>query len=133
MSPPWLKSGGAEIVRKHRSRLALTSRRTANRAKRASQTMCVSGFQGLAGINREPFAGPPPAFPEYTAWQRSHGPNLGALLGTLPLNTGPLAWKNKAEVDTDLASFRAALEGLNVEEAFLPAVAVGQVLFMVPT
>jgi 5-methyltetrahydropteroyltriglutamate--homocysteine methyltransferase len=55
------------------------------------------------------------------------------LLGTLPLNVGPLGWKNKAEVDTDVANFKAALQGLRFEEAFLPAVAVGQVLFVVPT
>src|SRR6202035_4880060 len=88
---------------------------------------------GLEGINQEPYAGPPPAFPEYAEWQRSRGPNLGALLGTLPLNTGPLGWKNRAEVETDITNFRAALQGLKFEEAFLPAVAVGQVLFMVPT
>src|SRR5262252_3283042 len=87
---------------------------------------------GLEGINREPYPGPPPAFPEYAEWQRSRT-NLAALLGTLPLNVGPLGWKKKQEVHADIANLNAALHGLNVEEAFMPAVAVGQVVFMVPT
>lgn len=90
-------------------------------------------LSGLEGINCQPYASAPPAFPEYTEWQRSRGPNLGARLGTLPLNIGPLGWKNKTETQTDIENFKAALEGLSVEEAFLPAVAVGQVFFMVPT
>jgi hypothetical protein len=53
---------------------------------------------------------------------------LALYWGTLPLNTGPLGWKNRAEVETDITNFRAALQGLKFEEAFLPAVAVGQVL-----
>jgi len=87
---------------------------------------------GLEGINRGPYPGPPPAFPEYAEWQRSRM-NLGALLGTLPLNVGPLGWKKKEEFHTDIANLKRALQGLKFEEAFMPAVAVGQVLFMVPT
>jgi 5-methyltetrahydropteroyltriglutamate--homocysteine methyltransferase len=89
-------------------------------------------LSGLEGINKEPYSGPPPAFPEYADWQRKRM-NLAAALGTLPVNIGPLGWKNKAELHGDISNLKAALQGLNVEDAFLPSVAVGQVLFMVPT
>jgi hypothetical protein len=64
---------------------------------------------------------------------RARGPNLAARLRTMPLNIGPLAWKNKSALETDLANFKTALHGLQFVEAFMPAVAVEQVLFMVPT
>jgi 5-methyltetrahydropteroyltriglutamate--homocysteine methyltransferase len=89
-------------------------------------------LSGLEGINKEPYSGLPPAFPEYADWQRKRM-NLAAALGTLPVNIGPLGWKNKAELHGDISNLKAALQGLNVEDAFLPSVAVGQVLFMVPT
>jgi 5-methyltetrahydropteroyltriglutamate--homocysteine methyltransferase len=89
-------------------------------------------LSGLEGINKESYSGPPPAFPEYADWQRKRM-NLAAALGTLPVNSGPLGWKNKEELHGDISNLKAALQGLNVEDAFLPSVAVGQVLFMVPT
>jgi 5-methyltetrahydropteroyltriglutamate--homocysteine methyltransferase len=88
-------------------------------------------LSGLEGINREPYSGPPPAFPEYAEWRSRT--NFAGLLGTLPVNVGPLAWKNKQELHADIANLKAALQDLNVEEAFMPAVAVGQVVFMVPS
>src|SRR5207247_2001133 len=47
--------------------------------------------------------------------------------------TGPIAWKNFAEVQSDIAHLKSALQGLDVAEAFMPAVSPGQVLFTVPT
>jgi 5-methyltetrahydropteroyltriglutamate--homocysteine methyltransferase len=90
-------------------------------------------LSGLEGINTNPFPLTPTKFPGYEEAMRTRGPNLGAGLGTLPVNIGPLAWKNRAELDRDIENFKAALQGLKFEEAFLPAVAVGQVFFMVPT
>jgi len=89
-------------------------------------------LSGLEGINKEPFPGPPAKFPGYDEAMRRRS-NLGARLGTMPLNTGPLGWKNKVELETDVANFQMALQGLKFEEAFMPAVSVGQVFFMVPT
>jgi 5-methyltetrahydropteroyltriglutamate--homocysteine methyltransferase len=87
---------------------------------------------GLDAVNPDPYPGPPEAFPEYAAWLATQ--NRGDLArGRPPLNTGPLAWKNFAEVETDIANLRAALDGLAVEEAFMPAVAPGQVIFTIPT
>jgi 5-methyltetrahydropteroyltriglutamate--homocysteine methyltransferase len=90
-------------------------------------------LSGLEGINTEMFPGPPSKFPGYDEAMRMRGPNLAARLGTLPVNIGPLGWKNRAELDIDIANLKDALQGVKFEEAFMPAVAVGQVFFMVPT
>jgi 5-methyltetrahydropteroyltriglutamate--homocysteine methyltransferase len=90
-------------------------------------------LSGLEGINTDPFPAPPSKFPGHDEAMRARVPSLAARLGTLPVNIGPLSWKNRAELDTDIANFQDALKGLKFEEAFLPAVAVGQVFFMVPT
>ena len=90
-------------------------------------------LSGLEGINTEPFPGPPSKYPGYEEALLARGPILAARLGTLPLNTGPLSWKNRDEVETDIRNFKEALKGLTYEEAFMPSVAVGQVFFMVPT
>jgi 5-methyltetrahydropteroyltriglutamate--homocysteine methyltransferase len=127
-----VKTAVAEIVRKQ-AEAGIDIPSDGEQSKSSFTNYVKERLSGLEGINQTPYAGPPPAFQEYAEWQRSRGPNLAALLGTLPLNVGPLGWKNKAEVDTDIANFKSALDGLSFEEAFLPAVAVGQVLFMVPT
>src|SRR2546425_4685449 len=91
-----LKSAVAEIVRKQVD-AGIDIPSDGEQSKASFTNYVRERLSGLEGLNREPYAGPPPAFPEYTAWQMSHGPNLGVILGTLPLNIGPLAWKNKAE------------------------------------
>src|SRR5215510_6451830 len=40
---------------------------------------------------------------------------------------GPIAYKGQALLQSDLATFKAALEGANVEEAFVPAIAPAMV------
>jgi len=127
-----LKSAVAAIVKKQ-VEVGIDIPSDGEQSKPSFTNYVKERLAGLEGVNTAPFAGAPPAFPGYVAWQMAKGPNLGARLGTMPLNIGPLAWKNKSEVDTDLTNFKAALAGLKVEEAFMPAVAVGQVFFMVPT
>jgi len=41
--------------------------------------------------------------------------------------SGPIAYRGEAKVAADLAAFKAALQGLNFAEAFMPAVAPGTV------
>jgi 5-methyltetrahydropteroyltriglutamate--homocysteine methyltransferase len=41
--------------------------------------------------------------------------------------TGPITYKGQAMVEQDIANFKAALQGLNVEEAFIPAVGPGTI------
>jgi 5-methyltetrahydropteroyltriglutamate--homocysteine methyltransferase len=49
--------------------------------------------------------------------------------GTLNLRrlvcTGPIGWKDRDAVQTDIENFRAALQGVQVTEAFIPAVSPG--------
>ena len=127
-----LKTAVADIVRKQVD-AGIDIPSDGEQSKPSFTNYVRTRLSGLEGVNTEPFPAPPPAFPEFVAWQASRRPNLGALLGTMPLNTGPLAWENKTELETDLENFKAALQGLKYEEAFMPSVAVGQVLFMVPT
>jgi 5-methyltetrahydropteroyltriglutamate--homocysteine methyltransferase len=87
---------------------------------------------GFEAVNPEPYPAPPEAFPEYAAAMRSQSP-FSAARGTPPLNVGPIAWKNRADLDSDIANLKAALADVAVVEAFMPAVSPGQVLFTVPT
>jgi 5-methyltetrahydropteroyltriglutamate--homocysteine methyltransferase len=41
--------------------------------------------------------------------------------------TGPITYRGSTAVQTDIANFRAALQGRNFEEAFIPAVAPGTI------
>jgi 5-methyltetrahydropteroyltriglutamate--homocysteine methyltransferase len=115
---------------------------------------------GFEGIETQPWPGPPDDFPEFAELARRYGggPIGGAGLGSgaattvavvpatqtgtrspapvspigpLPLNVGAIGWKDRTELDTDLANLTDALQGLTYEEAFMPAVAVGQVIFMI--
>ena len=56
---------------------------------------------------------------------------VGSQIGALPRNVGPIGWKDRQELETDLTSLKEALEGLKYEEAFMPSVAVGQIVFMI--
>ena len=127
-----LKSAVTEIVRKQ-AEVGIDIPSDGEQSKASFTNYVRERLSGLEGVNTEPFAAAPSKYPGYDDVMRTRGPNLGARLGTMPLNNGPLGWKNRAEVDTDVANFKAALQGLKFEEAFMPAVAVGQVFFMVPT
>jgi 5-methyltetrahydropteroyltriglutamate--homocysteine methyltransferase len=87
---------------------------------------------GFEAVNPDAYPGPPDAFPEYTASVASQSP-FSAARGTPPLNVGPIAWKNRADLDLDIATLTEAVDGVPVVEAFMSAVSPGQVLFTVPT
>jgi 5-methyltetrahydropteroyltriglutamate--homocysteine methyltransferase len=116
----------------------------------------LSGFEQL---ETDPWPAPPDDFPEFAELSRQYGSagvggaGLGgssaapaqtaglhsgrtaatANIGALPRNVGPIGWKNREELDTDLTNLKDALQGLQYEEAFMPSVAVGQVIFMIRT
>lgn len=127
-----LRSAVAEVVRKQ-AEMGIDIPSDGEQSKASFTNYVRDRLSGLEGINTQPFPGAPSKFPGYDEAMRTRGPSLAARLGTMPINVGPLAWKNRAELDNDIANFKAALDGLKYEEAFLPSVAVGQVLFMVPT
>ena len=58
-------------------------------------------------------------------------PNLQAY--SRPINDGPLGWKTKIDLETDIANLKAAMQASSAREAFMPSVSVSQVLFMIPT
>jgi 5-methyltetrahydropteroyltriglutamate--homocysteine methyltransferase len=84
----------------------------------------------LDAVNPDPYPARPPLFPEYAEFLHSRG---GFTLGTRPLNTQPFGWKNFGEVERDITNLTSALQGTRYAEGFMPAVAVGQVLFMIPS
>src|SRR5947209_3115269 len=48
---------------------------------------------------------------------------------TMPTCNGPVSYRGKAEVERDIANLKAALEGVNVTEAFLTAASPGVISF----
>lgn len=49
-----------------------------------------------------------------------------------PACNGPIEWKDRAAVDTDIANLRAALEGARVTEAFMTAASPGVIAHFLP-
>src|SRR5215831_15759306 len=64
------------------------------------------------------------AFPEYFAAQRTTSPGVGRRQFYC---VGPLQYTGQGAVQTDINNLKAALAGVQAEEAFIPAVAVGTV------
>jgi 5-methyltetrahydropteroyltriglutamate--homocysteine methyltransferase len=86
----------------------------------------LSGFTRSTGPGRLPWAGSKEvtAFPEFYEPSLRHSPNAAAPPFAC---TGPIAYAGHAQVQADIANLRAALAGLNVTEAFLPAIAPSNV------
>ena len=122
----------------------------------------MNRLSGFEATETEPWPGPPDDFPEFAELSRRYGgsgsaggaglgsgsangppqsavtPSPGrspvaATIGALPRNIGPVGWKDREELETDLTNLKEALQGLRYEEAFMPSVAVGQVIFMIRT
>jgi 5-methyltetrahydropteroyltriglutamate--homocysteine methyltransferase len=59
-------------------------------------------------------------FPEYYEWySRWRGASVGPPASLVC--TGPIAYKGQEALQRDIENFKAALKGVNVEEAFMPA------------
>ncbi|HLG73459.1 MAG TPA: cobalamin-independent methionine synthase II family protein [Chloroflexota bacterium] len=60
------------------------------------------------------------AFPEYYAQYFGH--NMQSVAGMRPLAiTGPISYKGQAAIKRDVENLKAALQGVQVEEAFMPS------------
>jgi 5-methyltetrahydropteroyltriglutamate--homocysteine methyltransferase len=82
----------------------------------------LSGFEG---VNTRPSQiGFDEEFPGYQAW-RNPTRYTNSPFGSRPECIGPLAWKDKQALQTDIDNFKAALSGVKVEEAFVPCASVG--------
>ncbi|MBO0715660.1 MAG: hypothetical protein J2P59_12950, partial [Acidimicrobiales bacterium] len=80
----------------------------------------VDRLSGFEGENPDPvFPNRRLDYPEYYAGQ----PGPAGL--RRPLCVGPLAWKDRQALTTDIENLRAAVEGAGVEEAFIPSPSPG--------
>ena len=76
------------------------------------------------GPDRGPWAGSREvmAFPEFYEWYRVG--RTGRVIPQLRVAcTGPITYKGQGALQTEMENFRTALQGVNVEEAFIPAIA----------
>ncbi len=81
----------------------------------------LSGFEGQ-NPDRRRFADRE-EFPEWNAQVTQPSPSYAAI--TRPFCTQPLGWKDKAAVATDIANLQAALQTVQIEEAFIPSASLG--------
>jgi 5-methyltetrahydropteroyltriglutamate--homocysteine methyltransferase len=83
----------------------------------------LAGFEVDRGRSGSPFAGSREfrAFPEFYEW---FGRTLPSPAASLPhmVCTGPISYKGLAQIQADIDNLKAALDGVSVEEAFLPAI-----------
>jgi len=83
----------------------------------------LTGFEPRATNPREgPWVGSREelAFPEYYEWYARGRPrNVAPPISMVC--TGPITYKGQQALQTDIANLKAALRGLSVEEAFMPA------------
>lgn len=66
-------------------------------------------------------------FPEYFDTSRAFGNRNVGLRRVIYQCTGPITYVGQANLQADLDNFTAALQGVNVAEAYLPAVAPGSI------
>ena len=83
----------------------------------------LTGFEARATNPREgPWVGSREeiAFPEYYEWYARGRPRNVAPPVSM-VCTGPITYKGQQALQTDIVNLKAALQGLHVEEAFMPA------------
>jgi 5-methyltetrahydropteroyltriglutamate--homocysteine methyltransferase len=127
-----VRSSVGEVVRRQ-AEVGLDVVADGEQGKNSFTNYIRQRLTGFEAINPDPYPGPPEAFPGYAASLAEAQSPFSASRGMPPLNVGPIAWKNLQDLATDIANLQAALEGVEVVEAFMPAVSPGQVLFTVPT
>lgn len=79
----------------------------------------ISGFDGQ-NPDRRVFADRA----EFPEWNAQTGPP-SYMMTTRPFCMEPLTWKDQSAVDIDIANLKAALENVQVEDAFIPAASIG--------
>jgi 5-methyltetrahydropteroyltriglutamate--homocysteine methyltransferase len=89
------------------------------------------GDERLTGFERLPVSSGPTTFTrrdfqKFADFYRETYPNLGAGgRAVQPMCTGPIRYKGQAAVQFDIDNLKAALAGVDMAEAFLPAIAPG--------
>jgi 5-methyltetrahydropteroyltriglutamate--homocysteine methyltransferase len=91
----------------------------------------LAGFEPSTGSPAgSPFAGSREfaSFPEFYAWQsRTQENPAGSAVHYVC--SGPIAYKGRAQVQRDIDNLKAALAGVEAEDAFLPAISPADVEF----
>lgn len=92
----------------------------------------LTGFEPGSGSSQLGWAGTreTESFPEYykeLAEQNKGARMMGATRAVVC--TGPIQYKGQEQLQVDLDNFKAALNGVNVEEAFVPAISPGNIEF----
>jgi 5-methyltetrahydropteroyltriglutamate--homocysteine methyltransferase len=85
----------------------------------------LGGFEVDPGRGGSPWANSreSKSFPEFYSATIASGANASALSNRM-VCTGPITYKGHTQVRTDIDNFKAALEGVHVTEAFMPAISV---------
>lgn len=84
----------------------------------------LSGFEPKPGAKFNLFAAEVEAFPEYYKQYFSQAMLGGTVAPMVPLVcTGPVSYRGQEGVRRDIDNLKTALQGLTVEEVFMPAVA----------
>ena len=118
------KQAVADIVRKQ----ADSGIDVVNDGEQSKAGFFVYATERLTGLEPSQAGGDPragwkaemDAFPEYYA--RYFGQNMQSVAGMKPLAiTGPISYKGQAAVHADIENLKAALQGVQVEEAFMPS------------
>ena len=86
----------------------------------------LSGFEPSANAAELPWSGSKEyvSFPEFYAATAPQSPNARARRFAC---TGPIAYRGQAQVKADIDNLKAALGGVGVEEAFIPAISPSNV------
>ena len=85
----------------------------------------MSGFEGAADFMAADLADAPELAAEAMG-------SVGAEHLRLPILNGPMEARDSDAVQDEIADFRAALNGVSPDDAFIPAVTPGQVAFNFP-
>lgn len=84
----------------------------------------LAGFEPRPDVDLALFTEEVAAFPEYYEQYFGQAMLGGAVAPVIPLVcTGPVSYRGQEAVREDVDNLKAALEGVNVEEVFIPAVA----------
>jgi 5-methyltetrahydropteroyltriglutamate--homocysteine methyltransferase len=84
----------------------------------------LAGFEPRSGPRPTMFEAEVAAFPEYYKQYFSHAMLGGSVAPMIPfVCTGPISYRGQEAVRRDIDNLKAALQGVEAEEAFMPAVA----------
>ena len=83
-------------------------------------------LSGMEGWDDQLYTNSDPDFPGYEQWYASRGTAHFSPRGR-PKCVGPLAWKDQGAVRRDIENLRAAMDGVDVREAFIPSASIGTI------